>query len=183
MPNSIPDMLSKAYIRACPHFNSEVAREPGATMDGFLATLSAEEVSVWTALTAIQDYNESLRLERMNELLAKHGNTAVGLELSNPSNGRLMVIFPEPGYRGGFRLCNYDENGPIDHLLFNTAQEAAMDAISHGYQTYAPGQLDKLTDLPSWNRGVKFQALIIKTGGNPWPFLDANPDYLDERAA
>ncbi len=179
MPKSIPNMLSKEYIRACPGFNDYIDWVPGASMDDFLATLPADDVSPCVALTAVQDYIKSVRHACLNELLAKNGNTAVGLELTS-DNGRLMAIFPEPGKRGGFRLCNYDVNGPIDHSLFKSAEEAALEAIAHGYRTHTPGRLDMLTTLPSWNRGVKLQALIIKTGGNPWPFLEENPGYLDE---
>lgn len=148
-----------------------------ASADEFLASLDVAPDS-FEALISLHDYLASARCKLAEKLIADNGGDAIGLELSD-KQGNLAVVLPEPSGAGGVRLSFYGVNGPFSHSVYASGSEAVCEAIQQRYWVPAPGRLDELTDLPSWDRGVRWALLIQKTNGNPWPFLQANPGYMD----
>ncbi|QJT37004.1 hypothetical protein E4188_22280 (plasmid) [Aeromonas media] len=165
-------MPSKAEIRVCPDFLADIAAEErsGATMDEFLSRFETssdeEEIDIFTLLYGVQDYRRECRDKTAAKLIASNGGDACGLELAQ-GDGKLACILPEPSWRGGYRLSLYDINGPFTHEIYTTPEEALDEAIKLNYRTFSPGALDKLTELPSWKKGLEFVLTLMK-GGNPF---------------
>ena len=169
--------VTSAVKSRCSEIVELLADWEYASADDFLASLDVDPDS-FEALIALHDYLESTRLKLAGKLISENGGDAIGLELSN-SQDQLAVVLPEPSAKGGIRLSFYGTNGPTSHTVHASGFDAVCEAIQQRYGLPTPGRLDALTELPSWERGVRFTALLQKTNGNPWAFLEANPGYLD----
>lgn len=175
-------LLTKAHVRNCPHFNDDLlGQEPSASMTEFLENFREhedQEICFGRLMEVMQDYLLSIRVQIGQRLIAANGGSGLSLELCD-ENGALAVVFPEPSARGGYRVSFYDVSGPFTHEVFSSVDECVLHAIKRGYRTHSPGRLDQLTDLPSWDRGVKWASLLLRYKGNPHQFLLDNPNYLD----
>ena len=152
-------MPSKAEIRACPDLIADLAVEPTASMSDFLARLPADsddvDIDIITVLLEQQDYINQCRQKVIDDIVARNGGDACGLELSRGGDrADLACVFPEPRYNGGYRLSFYDSHGPQSHMREASPEEALRDAIYMGYRTLIPGELDRLTETSTWQRGL-----------------------------
>ncbi|WP_270819962.1 hypothetical protein [Aeromonas sp. Y311-2] len=175
-------LLNKSHVRQCPHFREDLlGREPNASMEQFLAMFKEDEqteIDFHHLMDVMEGYILSLRMEVMRQLIQENSGNGLGLELQKKGK-ELAVILPEPSARGGVRVSYYSINGPLYHEVFDTVEGAILAAIQSGYRSRHPGALDRLTDLPSWRRGVLWTTLLYRTRGNPTQFLKDNPGYLD----
>lgn len=163
----------------CEELISFFDGQPLASVDEFLSRLDVEPDS-FEALCAVQDYLTECRARLASLLLEQNGGEYVGMELTNHRDKNdVAAIFLEPSKRGRYRLSLYGVHGPSSHSVFDSPEKALSEAIQYGYWNRSPGSLDALTELESWDRGVKFTSLLQKTNGNPHAFLAANPGYLD----
>ena len=152
-------MTTKADIRACPELSSEITSETGLALDVFLSRFDVDEddsIDVFALLEEIEVCRQEGRDHTAKTLIASNGGDAYGLELAHLEyDGKLACIFSEPSWRGGIRLSLYDIHGPISHHIYTTPEEALDEALRYGYCKLATGQLDLMTDLPSWKCGLE----------------------------
>ncbi len=172
-------LVTPVDIRKDRHFQDDIDSEPLACMDGLIAWLydADDEIDLFSALSKEQEYLDHVRIQEASRLIEKYGDSGC-LELID-EEGRLAAILPEPSSRGGMRVAFYTANGPVSHEVYPNTLKATVVAIKRGYRKPAPGQLDAMTTLPSWHRGMKWIELLMKHNGNPFPFLNEHPEYLD----
>ncbi|WP_270804964.1 hypothetical protein [Aeromonas sp. QDB66] len=112
-----------------------------------------EDIDLITVYLSLQGYFDNLRKQVFADLIIRNGGEFVGLEVSN-KRGNLCCLFPDPQYPGHYRLSFHDQAGPVSHLVYSTAEQALMEAISLGYREHTPGQLDRLSEDPHWQFGL-----------------------------
>jgi hypothetical protein len=105
------------------------------------------------------------------DAFAEHGD---GTTLKVPGEDRWTTVMPDTDGGGKYRLQHFDRKGFSGHAVFNSAEEAAIEAGRDNYTEADPGRMDELATTKEWKRGMEVNAIIQKHQGN---FELANADY------
>lgn len=93
--------------------------------------------------------------------VAALGGARDGLELVSDSGKRWALLLPDMTEAGRWRLQYFDERGFSGHGIYDTEGQLLEAAWSAGFTQRAPGALDRLAQLASFQRG-NFAADLIR---------------------
>lgn len=93
--------------------------------------------------------------------VASLGSARDGLELVSDSGKRWAFLLPDMTQAGRWRLQYFDERGFSGHGIYDSEEQLLEAAWAAGFTQRAPGALDRLAQLVSFQRG-NFAADLIR---------------------
>lgn len=93
--------------------------------------------------------------------VASLGSARDGLELVSDSGKRWAFLLPDMTQAGRWRLQYFDERGFSGHGIYDSEEQLLEAAWAAGFTQPAPGALDRLAQLASFQRG-NFAADLIR---------------------
>lgn len=93
--------------------------------------------------------------------VASLGGAAKGLELASECGKRWAFLLPDMTEPGRWRLQYFDERGFSGHGIYDTEEQLLEAALDAGFRRCDAGSLDRLAQLPSFQRG-NFAADLIQ---------------------
>ena len=106
--------------------------------------------------------------------VASLGSARDGLELVSDSGKRWAFLLPDMTQPGCWRLQYFDERGFSGHGIYDSEEQLLEAAWAAGFTQRAPGALDRLAQLASFQRGNFAADLIRRMNLRELSFEQAN---------
>ncbi|MGF6603983.1 hypothetical protein P3T23_008738 [Paraburkholderia sp. GAS448] len=93
-------------------------------------------------------------------LMAQYGGQPIGIECRKADRETWAFVLPDACGDKPWRIQQFDQNGFVGHLCFDTITEAVEDMLRMGYRTVDVGALDRVAATDRWALGIRRAAII-----------------------
>ena len=93
-------------------------------------------------------------------IMAQYGGKPVGVECRMKDRESWAFVLPEASSEKPWRIQQFDNDGFIGHLCFDSVPEAVEEMLRMGYQTVDVGALDRIAATDRWALGVRRSAIM-----------------------
>lgn len=101
-----------------------------------------------------------------------------GLELVNKSCDRWAFILNDPSEPGRYRYQEFDKNGFLGHMSYDTVEQTLMEASSAGYNQHDPGALTRLSETRMWADGMAVNSVVQAMNSQMISFEEGRKDLM-----
>ncbi|TCK33351.1 hypothetical protein B0G84_7563 [Paraburkholderia sp. BL8N3] len=95
-------------------------------------------------------------------LMALYDGHPVGIECRMNDRESWAFVLPDASGAKSWRVQQFDLDGFIGHLCFDSLNEAVEDMLRMGYCVTDPGALDRVGSTARWALGVRRAAVMQK---------------------
>jgi hypothetical protein len=95
-------------------------------------------------------------------LMALYDGHPAGIECRMKDRESWAFVLPDASGSKAWRIQQFDQDGFMGHLCFDSLNEAVEDMLRMGYCVTDPGALDRTGSTTRWARGVRRAALMQK---------------------
>lgn len=88
-------------------------------------------------------------------LMAQYGGKPIGIECRKKDRDSWAFVLPEASGDKPWRIQQFDQDGFIGHLCFDSIPEAIEEMLRMGYQVVDAGALDRIASTDRWALGVR----------------------------
>ncbi|MBB5546542.1 hypothetical protein [Paraburkholderia fungorum] len=93
-------------------------------------------------------------------LMAQYGGQPVGVECRKEDRETWAFVLPDASGDKPWRIQQFDQNGFIGHLCFDTIAEAVEEMLRMGHLTVDVGALDRVAATDGWALGIRRAAIV-----------------------
>jgi len=93
-------------------------------------------------------------------LMAQYGGEPIGVECRREDRESWAFVLADASGDKPWRIQQFDPNGFIGHLCFDTIPEAVEEMLRMGYQTEDVGALDRVAATDRWALGIRRAAVM-----------------------
>jgi hypothetical protein len=95
-------------------------------------------------------------------LMVAYDGQPVGVECRMAARESWAFVLPDASGSQAWRIQQFDQDGFIGHLCFESFNEAVEDMLRMGYVVTDPGALDRIGATARWAVGVRRAAIMQK---------------------
>ena len=95
-------------------------------------------------------------------LMSAYGGQPAGVECRLTDRDSWAFVLPDASDAEAWRIQQFDQDGFVGHLCFDTLEEAVEDMLRMGYCVPDAGALDRIGSTARWSIGVQRAAIIQK---------------------
>ncbi|BFG80864.1 hypothetical protein PTKU46_88980 [Paraburkholderia terrae] len=95
-------------------------------------------------------------------LMSAYGGQPAGVECRLTNRDAWAFVLPDASDEMAWRIQQFDQDGFIGHLCFDTLEEAVEDMLRMGYTVPDAGALDRIGSTDRWAIGVQRAAIMQK---------------------
>ena len=93
-------------------------------------------------------------------IMAQYGGKPIGVECRMKHRDSWAFILPEASGGKPWRIQQFDRDGFIGHLCFDSIPEAIEEMLRMGYKIVDVGALDRVAATDRWARGVRRSGIM-----------------------
>jgi hypothetical protein len=95
-------------------------------------------------------------------IMVKYDGHPVGIECRMEGRESWAFVLPEASGDKPWRIQQFDQDGFVGHLCFDSLEEAVEDMLRMGYRFLDHGALDRIASTARWAKGVRRAAIMQK---------------------
>lgn len=95
-------------------------------------------------------------------LMSSYDGHPAGIECRLKGRESWAFALPDASGAKSWRVQQFDQDGFIGHLCFDSLNEAVEDMLRMGYLVTDPGALDRVGSTARWARGIRRAAIMQK---------------------
>jgi len=93
-------------------------------------------------------------------LMSAFDGRPTGVECRMKDRDSWAFVLPDASGAKGWRVQQFDLDGFVGHLCFDSVEEAVEDMLRMGYTVTECGALDRIASTSRWTRGVRRSAVM-----------------------
>lgn len=94
------------------------------------------------------------------KLMSRYDGNPLGVECRMKDRDSWAFVLPNVSGDKPLRIQQFDLNGFIGHLCFDTIAEAVEEMLRMGYRTLDSGALDRIAATDQWALGIRRAAIM-----------------------
>jgi hypothetical protein len=95
-------------------------------------------------------------------LMSSYDGHPAGIECRMEDRESWAFALPDASGSKAWRVQQFDQDGFIGHLCFDSLDESVEEMLRMGYRVVDPGALDRIGSTTRWARGVRRAAIMQK---------------------